>query len=326
MLQLMRAFNFLLDKDPQTRRRQLTFFTPVVVNVLSTVRLVEDDPSNVTYGEAYEVNNTRYGREPDLAITHFKKRIAEAGIHGDTIETRLKAYEEIETRLVTESVFSQYMYKTFTAPAHIWCFKRYFCVQLALSAVMQYCMYIGGRTPYKMLFSRSTGRIFQQDFTPLYSPTLDLDKQEAVPFRLTRNLVSFLSSFSIEGSFIAVLSLTAQALLQREDFLKDLLTFYFKEDMNGWALRRPNTGMVTPGVPGYPRPTQSQFRHNEIPWQAIEANVERCLAHFRQMAPYSQAVHENVGGAVNQNAANLAQEAQNVQLLVRMDPTWHPWL
>jgi hypothetical protein len=38
---------------------------------------VEDDPSNVTFGEAYEVYTTRYGREPDLAILHFRKRVAE---------------------------------------------------------------------------------------------------------------------------------------------------------------------------------------------------------------------------------------------------------
>lgn len=38
------------------------------------VRLVEEEPSYCTYGEAYEVNCARFGRETDLPIAHFKKR------------------------------------------------------------------------------------------------------------------------------------------------------------------------------------------------------------------------------------------------------------
>ena len=41
------------------------------------VRLVEEDASYTSYGEAYEVNCARYGREPDAPIVHFKKRICD---------------------------------------------------------------------------------------------------------------------------------------------------------------------------------------------------------------------------------------------------------
>lgn len=40
------------------------------------VRLVEEDPACLTYAEAYEVNCLRYGREVDLPITLFKRRLA----------------------------------------------------------------------------------------------------------------------------------------------------------------------------------------------------------------------------------------------------------
>lgn len=76
--------------------------------------------------------------------------------------------------------------------------------------MVQYCMYVGGRTPYKMLFSKATGRVFQQDFVPNYGPNFELEKQEAVPFRLTRNLSTFFTNFGVDGSFLTVLSLTAQ--------------------------------------------------------------------------------------------------------------------
>lgn len=39
------------------------------------IRLVEEDTSYCTYGEAYEVNCARYGRQPDQPIVLFKKKI-----------------------------------------------------------------------------------------------------------------------------------------------------------------------------------------------------------------------------------------------------------
>ena len=38
------------------------------------VRLVEEDCSYCSYGEAYEVNCARYGREVDAPIVAFKRR------------------------------------------------------------------------------------------------------------------------------------------------------------------------------------------------------------------------------------------------------------
>ncbi len=38
---------------------------------------MEEDTSYCTYGEAYEVNCARYGRQPDQPIVQFKKRICD---------------------------------------------------------------------------------------------------------------------------------------------------------------------------------------------------------------------------------------------------------
>lgn len=43
--------------------------------VSAQIRLVEEDTSYCTYGEAYEVNCARYGRQPDQPIVQFKKKI-----------------------------------------------------------------------------------------------------------------------------------------------------------------------------------------------------------------------------------------------------------
>jgi transformation/transcription domain-associated protein len=44
------------------------------VRLRRSVRLVEEEPAFTPYGEAYEINCARYGREADMPIVHFKKR------------------------------------------------------------------------------------------------------------------------------------------------------------------------------------------------------------------------------------------------------------
>lgn len=50
--------------------------THVLVSTCVQVRLFEEHPSTCSYNEAYEINCARFGREPDMPIVHFKKRLA----------------------------------------------------------------------------------------------------------------------------------------------------------------------------------------------------------------------------------------------------------
>lgn len=78
ILQLLRLGNRLLDAHPHSRQRALAWHAPVIVPVWVQVRLMEETPSYCTYHEAYDVNCTRYGREPDMPIVFFKQRCADA--------------------------------------------------------------------------------------------------------------------------------------------------------------------------------------------------------------------------------------------------------
>lgn len=69
---------------------------------------------------------------------------------------------------------------------------------------------IGGRAPNKILFSRATGRAWQTDLFPVYDATGLLERNEPVPFRLTRNLLSFFTPFGVDGVFVTVMACAAQ--------------------------------------------------------------------------------------------------------------------
>ena len=73
---------------------------------------------------------------------------------------------------------------------------------------------MGGRSPNKLLFAKSSGKLYQMDFYPTYDATGSLERNEPVPFRLTRNLYTFFTPFGVEGVFVASLAVAAQVSSQ----------------------------------------------------------------------------------------------------------------
>lgn len=69
---------------------------------------------------------------------------------------------------------------------------------------------IGGRSPNKILYSQASGQVWQTDLVPLYDNKGELERNEPVPFRLTRNMVAFLSMFGVDGLFVTAMVCIAQ--------------------------------------------------------------------------------------------------------------------
>jgi transformation/transcription domain-associated protein len=97
---------------------------------------MQEEPSFCTYYEAYEINCARYGREADLPIMWYKRQcsLANGQFRPDADgHIRIVAFAAICEKLVSENVFSQYIYKTLPTGNHLWAFKKVLCMQLALS-------------------------------------------------------------------------------------------------------------------------------------------------------------------------------------------------
>ncbi|PON46354.1 Phosphatidylinositol 3-kinase, Vps34 type [Parasponia andersonii] len=199
ILQLFRVLNQMFDKHKESRRRHIYFNTPINIPVWSQVRMVEDDLMYSTFLEVYENHCVRNDKEADHPITYFKEQLNQA-TSGQTspeaiVDLRLQAYSDITKNLVTDRIFSQYMYKMLLNANHIWAFIKQFSIQFALSSFMSNMLQIGGRSPNKILFAKNTGKIYQTDFHPAYDANGMNEFNEPVPFRLTRNIQSFFSPF-----------------------------------------------------------------------------------------------------------------------------------
>ena len=323
VMQLLRAFNSMLDAHPETRRRGLFFVAPAVVPVWPQVRLLEDDPTYLSYGETYDAHCARFGRDPDTPVLLFKERLnpaAAGSLAGDAVlDLRLATYSEIASTIVSENLFSQYMYKTLPTTNHLWSFKRTLCSQLALSAFVCTMLRIGGRAPPKLLFARDSGRVFQADFHPSFDATTGLcESGEPVPFRLTRNLQTFFTPFGVEGIFVMGLAAAAQALLVPRTCIDAQLALFFRDELTLWPWRRVTAGVGNQAAP----PTADEVRG------MATANVEEVLVRCRMLSPAPPRQLVAPDGScpsVQRGASTLVEAALSPKNLCRMDPTWAPW-
>ena len=214
------------------------------------VRLVEDDKNQGTYGEVYEANCARYGRDPDIPMELFKAALNPAVLGQVTgseavLDLRLKAFMDIASQHVTENIFSQYMYKTLPNGAHLWTFKRQLCQQLALSSFVSALLRIGGRTPRKISFAKNTGKVFMLDFYPSFDSNGLIEDAEPVPFRLTRNLHAFSRhSASKATSWPLWQPLRKHALAPGRN-VRMHLDVYFRDSLTIWPRATATAGSTT---------------------------------------------------------------------------------
>ncbi|XP_075498359.1 LOW QUALITY PROTEIN: SAGA complex/NuA4 acetyltransferase complex subunit TRA1-like [Primulina tabacum] len=328
ILQLFRVMNLMFDKHKESRRRHISIHTPIIIPVWSQVRMVEDDLMYSTFLEVYENHCARNDREADLPITYFKEQLNQA-ICGQmspeaVVDLRLQAYNDITKNIVTDSILSQYMYKTLVSGNHLWAFKKQFAIQLALSSFMSFMLQIGGRSPNKILFAKNTGKIFQTDFHPAYDANGMIEFNEHVPFRLTRNLQAFFSHFGVEGLIVSAMCAAAQAVVspKQSQHLWHHLAMFFRDELISWSWRRPLGMPLTPVVGG-------GVLNNVDLKQKVSTNVEHVIDRINGIAPQYISEEEENGNdppqSMQRGVAELVDAALTPRNLCMMDPTWHPW-
>jgi len=321
MVQLLDTLNTVFAKHTETRRRGMCYYTPAVIPAWPQVRLFEDDAAHATYGEVYDVNCARYGREADLPVALFKAALDPAILGEVTgteevLELRLKALMEITQKHVTENIFSQYMYKTLPNGSHLWTFKRQLSQQLAMSSFLSALLRIGGRTPSKIMFAKNTGKLFMLDFHPAFDNKGIIEYIEPVPFRLTRNLHTFFTPFGVKGDFVASMASAAQACAAPEADLEAHLELFFRDQLMVWPWRRMNGTSNAPAVNPSPTEIASMAR----------ANVQEVLRRLPIIAPTPVPNSAADSTASVQKAVlHLVDAALNIRNVARMESTWAPW-
>ena len=319
--QLLRAANALLLSHPESRRRGITFAAPRSQSLFQTGRIIEDDQSSCLYIDAYETYCSRYGRESDAPIQCFKEKVYSPSADNSNDEMRRQVYNEIVEKMVTENIFSQYMYKTMVENSKMmWTFKRQFALSTALSALACFVLRLAGRTPAKLIVSKATGELTHLELVTAYNDRLQLDiNGETVPFRFTRNMAAFIGPHGLEGALVAAGVAAAQALQQEHTNMQSLLALFLRDDVLAFIKKRLQVRSV--GSIGTVTPSQVE--------NAVMHNVGQCLSRLERMGPRNSVTAPTEGELPKnpqKNMRDLLVMANSPQNLCKMDPLWQPWL
>ncbi|CAM9820779.1 unnamed protein product [Choristocarpus tenellus] len=120
VMQIHAMLSRFLERNPQTRGRDLAVQVPVVVPITPRMRLMEDHEAFVSLGEIYEADRHRQELDPDGPIMLCRERLSSA-VQGAKdspkevirqIETqvRIKVYKEICQDHVRADILTRYVH------------------------------------------------------------------------------------------------------------------------------------------------------------------------------------------------------------------------
>ena len=245
--------NRLMEKFKETRKRNLVYHVPLVIPLTHRLRLMETHEAHVSFEEVYEQSCSIRGVDSDKPLLIYRDTVRKANLCERNHMARLKVLTDVSNNVIPDYILSRFLMRSLPQHDQLWAFKKEFGAQLALCGFLSYIMKIGDRALHKMSFFKHSGRIINSEFYPAYNDHctgVEKSKQRAytfsvalaraqsallclpftfypsfppvvechepVPFRLTRNLTTFLTPFVVDGVFSSVLTATNSCLLANQ--------------------------------------------------------------------------------------------------------------
>ncbi|KAL8008147.1 putative transcription-associated protein [Plasmopara halstedii] len=342
MMQMYLLLNRLLARHKETKKRNLVFHLPKVIPLTPRVRLLEDNRDFVTLGDVYELDCQMENKDPDFPVELYREHISEAyaaaGMESESSKqeeervalAKAQAFNDICKEHVSETLLAKYVHGISAHSDAYFHFRGEFTKHLALSSFLSYALFVGDRAPHRVLFSRRTGRVVSTELRPGYANSGILEAATTMPFRLTRNLHSFMTRPGVQGPFSVGMTAAAEALTSEEDLLNNQLCLFFRDDLMSWHASKtrllshdPHTSGRALSPVGSLGPVSPEQHYVESQVQhRVEANVGLVLERIRGVALKK----ENAKFSRGKSVQELVEIATSVECQREMYPTWYPWL
>lgn len=318
MMQAFRLLNSVLEKRKESSKRNLQFHLPKLVPLASTVRLIEDDSSNISMQQIFEKHCEKQEIEKDEVMMYYL-RMAKEFIQNDNSlsnDLELNAFQaeivnSIAEKFVPRDILSKFFLRNMVSYSDFWIFRKSITNQLAMVSFMSHVFKIGHRMPHKIVFSRTTGKIMTTDLLPMVSSSMSLSNPEAVPFRLTPNLVNLVTDIGIEGPFVGSLLALASSLTQPGFDLEHYLAIFVRDELAAWRkFTHPN------GI------SAAEFHSKVLQnLQMIRSSISSMI-----LTSNNSSQPEVVPPPISKPLMDLISQATSAQNQALMDINWQPWL
>ncbi|XP_011505966.1 PREDICTED: transformation/transcription domain-associated protein [Ceratosolen solmsi marchali] len=312
VLQLLRFLNHYLAKQKETSRRFLHFTVPRVVAVSPQMRLVEDNPASVSLLDIYKQGCAKLGIEHDAPIARYYDRLATVQARGSQASHQVlrDILKEVQTNMVSRTMLRDWAVKTFPAATDYWTFRKMFTLQLSLACFAEYVLHLTRLNPDMMYVHQDSGLINIAYFKFDVDDTSgELDANRPVPFRLTPNILEFLTTTGVSGPLTASAIATARCLVQPSFKVHTILRAILRDEVIAdHSKKQEDSKNAAEG----PTDMKAELLITMVT-RAVTAIVSRLnsLAHF---------------DGTDSKVSTLVAAANSHDNLCRMDPSWHPWL
>lgn len=330
VVQLLRMADAIVDKKIISKRHSLSLGIQNIVPLSAFVRLIEDHESFVSLEDVYEKHCRQVGILPEDPMLYFRDcmfkgmetlQIPFKKGSVDLLNLRVDLFEEICQKYVPSSILNNYVKSIYHDFSSFWNFRRKFISQYASSVFTTYILAIGHRFPHKIGFNRESCSLVSSELLPALNQSGQFTLTEAVPFRLTPNIQSFLTDFGIEGPFTTYIAALGQALSGKKQDLSDYLTLFVRDEIFNWAATSQGASVLS-SLPA----DDIISMQSEIAGKIFQ-NVEIIMKRVQTLG-CSKEIEKGTESLqpLDQTILDLISCAANPQKLAHMDSHWHPWL
>lgn len=324
-----------LEKHASTRRRRLSIRTLHSIPTGTHSRLLTCDgrPMNVSLMQPILDYCRTKGIELDQVTDQFREHYASLLSLSNLeemkdkisqkeylINCRLKAFERIVANYIPRNVLEDWFASHMKDIASLYQFQKEFSRSYAVDCFVQYVLGLGCRKPQSILLDNENGTVIFAGLRTLLSNRRVVESEEAVPFRLTPNISSWLRYFGHLGYFSASFHFTRMVIFEHAKLLKSLLEYFIREDIISLYASRQmsSTGNSS-------RAVQSFMEWNDDVLSDVESKLSESVDWI--LSRLDEAKDSNLPSLRSQveNSNRLVRNAEDWKNICQMESNWLPW-
>eukprot|EP01028_Stygiella_incarcerata_P003034 TRINITY_DN1576_c0_g1_i1.p1 TRINITY_DN1576_c0_g1~~TRINITY_DN1576_c0_g1_i1.p1 ORF type:complete len:2227 (+),score=484.81 TRINITY_DN1576_c0_g1_i1:481-6681(+) len=312
MWELVIHLNRIVDRFAESRKRNVQTHVPVIIPISQRLRLIKESSSFVSLEDVLAEHLFDRGLPLDTDIVAFWANCEEQERSVSQWYSRKDAFEHVcKNVLPSTMILHDYFLNLFSSWTQFYTFRKQFTVQLGMTSLLSHILFAHKRSPENVLISPATGDISQLSFTPTYDVHGGLVEDDGVTFRLTRNVVSLIGKFGVEGTFLGSISSTAHAFKRYKHLVESFVCMFCRDELLAWKLTH---------FPEEPHAdVEGLFRNR------VQDNLGKIMDRVNMCLPLSGAEAIERQQIMNVNVHKLVQAAQDPAKLCLMDPCWHPF-
>ncbi|KAJ2796716.1 transcription-associated protein 1, partial [Coemansia guatemalensis] len=232
-VQFYRNLDAAGEHDRSTwEQRRIALHLPTIVSLSPHIRLVQEQPASYTLQDVYDEACSRRGIPEIAPALHAVGKIRDLAEQLASAEAANEVlFEQISQRLVPESLLQSHVSLHTSSPMEFWLYRENFSYQVSVSIALTYMIACTQRIPAKLDISRATGDICMHDLIPTQATPGLMHSKEAVPFRLTPNIQSFVTELGLEGIVPFAIHKVGQRFMDTEHLLRDFLDLFVRDEL-----------------------------------------------------------------------------------------------